>query len=770
MPGRVLQWAGVALFVCAVAGMVRYFTRVDLGTADQAASVLGAFVGVAGLALAIHGTFAARRTGPSPPATEETVQAAKRTLGLLVAEQWRREATIRSLGDPRPIPVSWRLAGDAGLMDHPHLVGPEPLTFTASSGRIPELAESFRALSRRRLIVTGGPGSGKTTLAVQLLLELLDSATPDEPVPVLVTLNGWDTTAHPRLHDWLAVRLARDYPALTAPAFGPDVAKVLVGQGHVLPFLDGLDELPEQRRVAVIGALNGSLSDRDGLVLTSRTDELAAAVRQAGDVLTAAAVIAPRPLTPAMAVRYLRTCLPPRPRHDWEPVFAALTGGTAPALTEAASTALGLWLIRTVYVVPAADPAPLVGPPAEDTVRLRAHLLDRLIPAAIGSRPPTHDPAEHFRPRRPWAADRTRDHLVYLARLLTADDTRDLAWWHLARHTGIGRFRTGFLIGSMTAMAAWLVIGFVGRFVYGAVFGMGWLTHNVREWLLSDALFGLVFGLVFAFKIKDWSREAPGFTRFPLSGGVRLPGRPRRGFAARFFRGAAAGFAAGAIAGPVYGSASVPAYVFVSGPRAWLLFGLVLGLVFGLVSGLVYGLVSGIAGRLEAPATAGTAGTPLSSLRGDRALNLVRLVALGLVFGLLFGLAYALLPDAIPRQALGHPLGDTHRFVFGLVSTLGIALMFGSLFALAVGEHHAWVAYLIATHRLARRRLLPRGLMSFLDDAHRLGLLRTVGPIWQFRHAELQDHLASAPGDGEGDRRRFPAAFPAPGSVPFRRP
>ena len=35
------------------------------------------------------------------------------------------------------------------------------------------------------------------------------------------------------------------------------------------------------------------------------------------------------------------------------------------------------------------------------------------------------------------------------------------------------------------------------------------------------------------------------------------------------------------------------------------------------------------------------------------------------------------------------------------------------------------------------------GFMHFLDDAHRLGLLRTVGPIYQFRHAELHDHLAA---------------------------
>ncbi|MET7398846.1 hypothetical protein ABZS66_35690 [Dactylosporangium sp. NPDC005572] len=33
-------------------------------------------------------------------------------------------------------------------------------------------------------------------------------------------------------------------------------------------------------------------------------------------------------------------------------------------------------------------------------------------------------------------------------------------------------------------------------------------------------------------------------------------------------------------------------------------------------------------------------------------------------------------------------------------------------------------------------------VMALLDDAHRLGRLRAVGPVHQFHHAELQNHLA----------------------------
>jgi hypothetical protein len=40
--------------------------------------------------------------------------------------------------------------------------------------------------------------------------------------------------------------------------------------------------------------------------------------------------------------------------------------------------------------------------------------------------------------------------------------------------------------------------------------------------------------------------------------------------------------------------------------------------------------------------------------------------------------------------------------------------------------------------------LLGRGplrLARLLNDLHRRGLLRAAGPFYQFRHAELQEHL-----------------------------
>ncbi|MFC4535273.1 hypothetical protein [Sphaerisporangium dianthi] len=61
---------------------------------------------------------------------------------------------------------------------------------------------------------------------------------------------------------------------------------------------------------------------------------------------------------------------------------------------------------------------------------------------------------------------------------------------------------------------------------------------------------------------------------------------------------------------------------------------------------------------------------------------------------------------------------------------------------LALVHHSAWPACEIIARHLVAGGECPRNLMPFLDDAHQVGLLRVVGPVYQFRHADLRDHLA----------------------------
>ncbi|MGH3798797.1 MAG: hypothetical protein ACRDTD_01425, partial [Pseudonocardiaceae bacterium] len=87
-----------------------------------------------------------------------------------------------------------------------------------------------------------------------------------------------------------------------------------------------------------------------------------------------------------------------------------------------------------------------------------------------------------------------------------------------------------------------------------------------------------------------------------------------------------------------------------------------------------------------------------------------------------------------------------------LVSSDGVPLLLFALIGvgsgLAVGFVYGVTSSVtwpttLAWFQLQRSHRVPAvGLMPFLDDARTRGILRTVGAVYQFRHATLQDHLA----------------------------
>jgi hypothetical protein len=720
---------GLLVLTACVVVLVLTLREAGLQDAANAAAVLAVVLALPALAIPL-----VRRLRAETAPTADQVSRAGETLAGLVTGQWRQEALARSLGNPEPMPVRWRLT-EHSVMDHPRLIMAGLSSFDGRSDRISPLAAEFRQLLRRRLVILGGPGSGKTTLAVQLLLELLTTRRSSEPIPVLLSLATWNPVEQPRLHRWLADRLAEGYPSLLA--FGPAVARALAEQGKILPILDGLDELPAPRRSTVIAALNASLTETDHLVLTSRTQEFDTAVAEASEVLTAAAVIEPEPLGPPEAADYLAACLPPDPGPSWQKVLDRLREGTAGHLATVLSTPLGLWLLRTVYIAPSADPAALLNSAAmRDPTTMQADLFDQLIPAVLAARPASRNPADTFRPRRTWKPHQVRNWLTYLAQHLHHADTQDLRWWHLARHSLAARplrlvvglvvglvigvvFLLGGLLGGGLVLALWRQQGTGGGLVTGMGGGL-----NVNQWL--ELLFGVVAGLVAGLvgglrgdrMAEGWLIDEPAYANLQFKHRINLLARQL-----------AIGMVGGLGGGLWLGLAG--------GGEIGLMSGLRLGLDSGLLFGLLFGLMFGVVAWLGVPSKRDWVTTPRSTYGPTRSLSILQLFGIGLVVGPIGGFLGALVlwPWLWPWFGLWFEswFDPWFELTGGLLSGLAFGLM-----SLSSG---AWLVYILASCRLAASRKLPLRLMDFLDDAYRLGLLRTTGPAYQFRHAEFRDHL-----------------------------
>ena len=108
-----------------------------------------------------------------------------------------------------------------------------------SRGTLENVVGYYRTLQPRRMVITGAAGSGKTVLAVELILGLLKDREADAPVPVRMSAAALDTSrpAESAVADWLAEQLRQAYGLPEA------AARHLVAARMVVPVLDGLDEM-----------------------------------------------------------------------------------------------------------------------------------------------------------------------------------------------------------------------------------------------------------------------------------------------------------------------------------------------------------------------------------------------------------------------------------------------------------------------------------------------------------------------------------------------
>ena len=99
---------------------------------------------------------------------------------------------------------------------------------------------------RGRLLLLGAPGAGKTTLMIQLVLELLDSE-PDS-MPVLLNLATWNKDFI-TLETWLKEILPAEL------GVSKRFASEIIEQNRLILLFDGFDEIKEDDRVSCLEAI-----------------------------------------------------------------------------------------------------------------------------------------------------------------------------------------------------------------------------------------------------------------------------------------------------------------------------------------------------------------------------------------------------------------------------------------------------------------------------------------------------------------------------------
>jgi hypothetical protein len=651
-----------------------------------------------------------------------------------VRKEWERVANERGL--VTPIPVRWGIptpslavsaAAAVGSQRFDPLPGLPPVGETQlAAGQISDLHSVYGGLGSGRLVIAGAPGSGKSGAAVLLILAALryrrqvaGADRPQVPVPVLFTAHDWDPGSQ-RIEGWLAEHMRQTYRFAGRAA--PDAA-ALIDAGKVALILDGLDEMAENRRPDALRELSRQAAFR--VVILSRAAEMASAVSKQG-VLEGAAAIELHPIDPGTAADYLSHIQRDPPPDSWRELVDQVRSQGSP-VARALDNPLTLTLVRDTYRTGDVGELLKFCNTAQRRVSgdhlaeaITGHLLDGVLPAAYAPRPAERTPRYDLA-----TAQRA---LTKIAARMNQDGSRDLQWWHIPDWApaaprilagvgvGVGAGAAlgvwaGVKAGPMSGYATGLLAG-VGAAI-GAGVAAGRSGHTPRR-----------IG-------KLRARRALSETNF----GAGVTG----GLAGGIWFGLIIGLLAGVVAG------------HRAGAGAWA--GLATGILVGLTGGLVAGLIAGLAGGLafaldDLQDPDGTSSPdPLTSQQADRRYGL----AVGLLAGVVAGAAVWLLAVAGAGAEAGVRVvaasgvwaGVWAGLLAGARAGVVPGLIAGLAFVFFVGgaPSSTWSSSL-ASAQLARRWHTPVRLMRFLDDAHERGVLRTVGPVYQFRHARLQDRLA----------------------------
>jgi len=292
--------------------------------------------------------------------------------------------------------------------------------------------------AEQELLILGEPGAGKSTLLLELAQHLVERVEQEQshPLPVILPLSSWAVKQLP-LRDWMweQVALLYDVPR--------HLSQQWVQEEHLLPLLDGLDEMEAPVRAACIVAINSYHREHlHPLVVCSRTAEYDTASTHEQLALHSAVVV--QPLTRQQVDTSLREAGKPMAG-----LRAALKQN--PVLQELAITPLWLSVLILTYQGKAARDLPKLGSRQQQQQQIFTHYSQRMIERKGN---PVRYPLQSTRTRLAWLAQQMREHnqTVFYLEQLQPD-------WLPERRRPFYQWSVGLVFGLVSGLVSGLAYG-----------------------------------------------------------------------------------------------------------------------------------------------------------------------------------------------------------------------------------------------------------------------------------------------------------------------
>lgn len=468
---------------------------------------------------------------------------------------------------------------DPEAVSYPWTIKREATDETLPAGK--SMLEIFQEIGLgRSLLILGAPGSGKTTMLIELTRQLIQRARSDEaePIPVVFNLASWKEKQS--LTDWLAEQLNVVYyvPRKIAPEW--------IKANKMLLLLDGLDEVMEDSRPKCVEAINQFRREYGltAIIVSCRVEEYEAIKTK----LSFEGAITLQPLTAEQISTYLD-------RFGNSLSSIRLLLGKDDVLKELAETPLMLSIMSLAYKDMKADQLVLSDNLEDQHRHLFNTYIDRMFQRTTRSKafPFTKPETLHY---LSWLARSMIRHNVITYQIEAMQPSWLEKQPEVRRHKLIGGLIGGLFLGLSVGLLVGLLFGLLLGLSVGLFFG-----------LIGGLLVGLENRIVMVDRLK-WSwKEAPRGLLLGLI--VGLPGGLLFGLLLGLRVGLVVGLSAGLSVGLFFGltanqieETTYPGQrlkqTFLNGLSSTLILGLIVGLIVGLSRGLSRGLLGGLSAGL----------------------------------------------------------------------------------------------------------------------------------------------------------------------------